>query len=269
MVQPQSLPAPGGETTIFTTLTPFTLMHVVVAGTSLLLMVLAAQVGLRLRRRDEQDGLSGSNGQGKMGREWQLRRAWCVFVLLWQLAATAWWCSPGRFVASVSLPLHICDLGGFLVPLALWTQHRWLRSLLYFWGIGLSTQALVTPVEDAGLGQVQFWLFWVGHTQIIGSAVYDIVVLRFRPSWRDYVSATIMTVAYAAIIIPVNVHFKFNYGYIGKDLPEKRTILNELPPWPWRLLALFAIMQGAYLVIWLVWPLGRWGGKKRRSDGAT
>ncbi len=243
MVQPQPTLISGAEATIFTTFTPFSMMHVVVAGASVLSMVLAAWLGRRLLRD---------------GREWRLRSAWCVFVLFWQLAATAWWCSPAHFEPAKSLPLHICDLGGFLVPLALWTQHRWLRSLLYFWAIGLSTQALVTPVEDAGIGQVPFWLFWVGHTQIIGSAVYDVVVLRFRPTFKDYLSATIMTVAYAAIIIPFDVIFEFNYGYLGAVLPEKRTILDAMPPWPWRLLVLAAIMQGAYLAIWLAWPAGRW-----------
>lgn len=231
------------ETTIYNSFSAFTPMHAVTVAVSVLAMVWAVWIGRRW---------------ADTPREWRLRRAWCVFVLVWQVLATAWWCAPGNFKPEVSLPLHLCDVVAILVPFALWTQHRWLRALLYFWAIGLSTQAFVTPVVTEGLGHVEFWLFWVGHTQIVGSAIYDIVVLRFRPAWRDYISASVITVLYAAVVLPIDLLFGFNYGYIGRVLPDKRTILDSLPVWPWRLLVLWAIVQGVYLAIWLVWPAGRW-----------
>ncbi|MCH8270308.1 MAG: TIGR02206 family membrane protein [Planctomycetes bacterium] len=230
------------ETTIYNSFSAFTPTHAVTVAVSVLAMVWAVRIGRRW---------------ADTPREWRLRRAWCVFVLVWQVLATAWWCAPANYKPEVSLPLHLCDVAGFLVPFALWTQHRWLRALLYFWAIGLSTQAFVTPVVTQGLGHVEFWLFWVGHTQIVGSSVYDIAVLRFRPAWRDYISASVITVLYAAVVLPIDLLFGFNYGYIGRVLPDKRTILDSLPVWPWRLLVLWAIVQGDYLAIWLVWPAGR------------
>jgi hypothetical protein len=51
---------------------------------------------------------------------------------------------PGHLRWDKSLPLHICDLTRLLVPVALWTNHRAARAMLYFWGLGLSSQAFIT-----------------------------------------------------------------------------------------------------------------------------
>jgi hypothetical integral membrane protein (TIGR02206 family) len=234
---------------------PFTPLHVVVAGVCIAAMAGACVLGLRWR---------GTR------REHRYRLWWCVFVLAWQGAHIVWWLLPTNFDPAVSWPLQLCDVVAIVAPLALLTRDRRLRAVLYFWAIGLSTQAFFTPLLDHGPAHARFWFFWVGHTQIVGSAVYDVVVLGFRPRWRDYVTGTWANLAYFAVVMPVNLVFDLNYGYLGDHLPEGRTLLHDMPDWPWRLLVIAAIVQSVMAVLWLVWPLAARirGTAPREPDGA-
>ncbi|NRA58733.1 MAG: TIGR02206 family membrane protein, partial [Phycisphaerales bacterium] len=106
--------------------------------------------------------------QANEQREPQIARTWAVFWLIQQAIATTYWLLPAQFEIGKSLPLHLCDVLGWLGPFALLlaAPPRWLRTILYFWGIGLSTQAFFTPTLEQGPGDLRFWLFWISHTQI-------------------------------------------------------------------------------------------------------
>jgi hypothetical integral membrane protein (TIGR02206 family) len=190
--------------------------------------------------------------------EWRLRLSWAVFTMCWNVVATAYYLSPGIYEVENSLPLHVCDIAVWVAPLALLTQARWLRTLLYFFGIGLSTQAFVTPVVDEGVAHVRYWLFWVGHTQIVGSAIYDVGVLGYRPRFRDVLVAGGALIAYAAAIMPLNLWLGVNYGYVGNTVPEHPTIIDRLGPWPWRLLPMTGLALGVFVLAWAVWPAAGW-----------
>ncbi len=226
------------------TFKPFTLPHVLTVFAFVAMMTAAAYWGVPRR---------GTTAEKR------LRVGWCGFIILWQVYATIWWLWPSRFRWDESLPLHLCDIVVWVAPLALLTQRPWPRALLYFWGIGLSTQAFFTPVLEDGPAAFRYWLFWVGHTQIVGSAIYDIIVLRFRPTARDYLRATIASIIYAAIVIPINGLWDLNYGYMGSRLPEYDTVLSQLPSnWAVRLLVMAVLVQIVFAIAWLAWPLGRW-----------
>lgn len=187
--------------------------------------------------------------------EKRVRVVWCAFIVVWQILANIWWLRPSRFNLYESLPLHLCDIVVWVAPIALLTQRPWPRALLYFWGIGLSTQAFFTPVLAEGPATVRYWLFWVGHTQIVGSAIYDIVVLRYRPDAKAYLRATIGNVIYAAIVLPINWLWDLNYGYVGNRLPDHETILNKLPSaWGSRILVMAILVQTVMALAWLAWP---------------
>ncbi|MFG0307271.1 MAG: TIGR02206 family membrane protein [Phycisphaerales bacterium JB040] len=182
-----------------------------------------------------------------------VRLFWTASIIVTQTITTVWYCLPANFDFAVSLPFHVCDLGGWIAVVALLTADwRW-RAVLYFWGIGLSTQAFFTPVLSEGYASAQYWFFWIGHTQIVGSAVYEVWVRRYRPGWRDYGAAVIVGVVYVLSMVGFNEIRGTNYGYVGRELPEKKTILHALPPWPWRVLALCALAALAQFLALLPW----------------
>lgn len=211
-------------------------------------------------------------GSSRLGRrwkdtapEWRLRVGWSAFTIAWNVMALVYFFLPGVYDKRESWPLHVCDLAVWIAPAALLTQRRWLRTLLYFFGIGLSTQAFVTPVVEGGVGGIRYWLFWVGHTQIVGSAVYDVAALGYRPRWRDVLIAAGSLVAYAALVTPINLGFGVNYGYIGNLKPERPTVIDKLGAWPWRLVPMTALALGVFVLSWAVWAVPAWI-KGRRID---
>ncbi|MFG0275878.1 MAG: TIGR02206 family membrane protein [Phycisphaerales bacterium] len=194
--------------------------------------------------------------QGEAKKEWRFRVAWSLFIIVFQAFGVAWYAWPSNFDWARSLPLHICDLVVWLAPLALLTQWRPARTVLYFWGVGLSTQAFFTPVLQDGAASPEFWVFWVGHTQIVGSAIYDAAALGYRPRLRDVAIAMGITLGYLALITPFNLAFDWNYGYVGAVEPETPTIIDRLGPWPLRLLPMFGLTLLAFLLAWAPWVIG-------------
>ena len=44
-----------------------------------------------------------------------------------------------------SVPLQLCDVAELTAAYALWSQRHWAFVLTYYWGLVLSSQALITP----------------------------------------------------------------------------------------------------------------------------
>jgi hypothetical integral membrane protein (TIGR02206 family) len=163
----------------------------------------------------------------------------------------------------VSLPLQLCDLAALVAAGAMITDWRPLRALLYFWGIGLSTQAFISPIIQAGPNSLRFWMFFVSHTMIVGSAIYDLIVRGYRPRGRDALLAMGVTAAYSLSMFLLDIYLsravgvQINYGFVGNTTPDNPTIMNKLGPWPLRVLILALIVIAGFTMLWAVWPLSR------------
>jgi hypothetical integral membrane protein (TIGR02206 family) len=44
-----------------------------------------------------------------------------------------------------SVPIQLCDIAELTAAYALWSQRHWAFALTYYWGLVLSSQALITP----------------------------------------------------------------------------------------------------------------------------
>jgi len=158
-----------------------------------------------------------------------------------------------------NLPLHVCDVAGVVGPLALLTRARVLRTTLYFWAFGLTVWGLLTPALAHGPEHLRFWLFWVGHGVVMFYAGYDCVVNGYRPTASDWGTACLVTMAYLAVLLPLNLaNPGWNYGYIGDVSPGTATPLNLLPAWPWRVLAVQAAGALMLALVWLPWEVAGW-----------
>ena len=175
-----------------------------------------------------------------------------VSLVLW-LAAHGYWNTPPQLDPAKTLPLQMCHLVSLGASFALLTRRRWLRALLYFWGIGLCTQALITPNLVDPPTTVWFWAFWFQHGFIQVAAVYDLVVLRFRPAWRDYGFACLAALAYVAVVLPLDLLLGANYGFVGESKPGAPSIVDLLGPWPARLAVIVALVAAVMALLMLPW----------------
>ncbi|MEO0759385.1 MAG: TIGR02206 family membrane protein [Cyanobacteria bacterium J06648_16] len=179
-----------------------------------------------------------------------------VCLFLWT-AFHSWWLLPVNFDLATSLPLHLCDLAALFMALALLSKQRWLISLTYFWGLSFSAQGLLTPDLQLRLSSPLFWLFWLHHATLVGTAVYFVVVYKFRPSLKDYWDAVSASLLYLVCIFPLNALFGSNYGYLGPSLPAQPSILQWLGPWPWRVVLIAILAWLGMTLLLLPWEWRR------------
>jgi hypothetical integral membrane protein (TIGR02206 family) len=168
-----------------------------------------------------------------------------------------------------SVPLQLCDVAELIAAYALWSQRHWAFALTYYWGLVLSSQALITP--DVGTPEEGapdfphhlFVTFFTLHVLVVWAAIYLTWGRGMRPRWRDYRFAIIATLAWAAIIFTFNVITGANYGYLNRK-PPTASVLDVLGPWPVYLLAETVIV----LIVWalMTWP---WERIRRHSDESS
>lgn len=237
----------------FESFSPFGLFHLAVLAVGAI--CIATPVYLGLRWRDDRE---------------RVLRAWVGWsTLVAQALMLIYYIRPSRFVLTESLPLHICDLAGWIGGAALVTQRRWLRTLTYYWAFGLCTQAFFTPIITQGLAHTKFWLYWLNHMQIVGCAVYDLVVLRYRPAWSDFFGAARRTFVYAILLmVPFNWFMHTNYAYTGPSQPSTPTLMDELGAWPLRLVWIMLLAIAIFTIITLPWTLARRFARRPDTDDA-
>ncbi len=221
----------------------FSAFHWTTLGVCIALIVAWCVAGHRLAGEDRVDGGS---------RERRFRRALAWSFVAWQVFATIWRVLPGNFDINESLPLHLCRIVGWIAPVALLTMHwRW-RAVVFFWGIGLSTQGFFTPMWHDGLASVAFWLYWVGHVIIIGTGVYDLAVLGYRPRLNHLGFASVAGVILTVGIAAFNVGCGTNYCYLGKGDYEGTSVVDHLGNWPARPAIIIGGSVFVFVVMYLI-----------------
>lgn len=219
---------------------PFTLQHVVCVAACALVTALIIRLGVVWRRSPRPE------------RERRLRRTLGIFTIITQSASEIYWTIVTPFDPAQAFPLHACDIAVWSVAIAMLTEKRWARTIVYFMGLALSTQGFLTPTLRFGYESPRFWFFWIGHTQIVGAAFYFFFVNRYRPRLRDFLVAAGVTAAWLAIVFTLNLIFDLNYGYVGRTDPHNPTIVQKLGPWPWRVLIMMAMAFVAYVSVWMI-----------------
>jgi hypothetical integral membrane protein (TIGR02206 family) len=159
-----------------------------------------------------------------------------------------------------SVPLQLCDIAELTAAYALWSQRHLAFVLTYYWGLVLSSQALLTP--DIGTPQEGapdfphhlFVTFFALHVLVVWAAIYLTWGRRMRPTWRDLRFAVVVTLGWVAFTLAFNAVAGTNYGYLNGK-PPTASLLDVLGPWPMYLLVEILIV----LVVWtlMTWPWER------------
>ncbi len=163
-----------------------------------------------------------------------------------------------------SVPLQLCDVAELAAAYALWSQRHWAFVLTYYWGLVLSSQALITP--DIGTPRDGapdfphhlFITFFTLHVLVVWAAIYLAWGRGMRPRWRDYGFAVIATFAWGALTLVFNVITGTNYGYLNRK-PPTASLLDVLGPWPLYLLT-------EVTIVLVVWALMTWPWERTRQD---
>jgi hypothetical integral membrane protein (TIGR02206 family) len=156
-----------------------------------------------------------------------------------------------------SVPLDLTDLVGLVAAFALWTHRHWAFALTYYWGLLLSTQALVFPAHTGpDFPHVGFLAFWAIHLLVVWAAVYLTWGLGLRPDWRSYRVSVAVTLTWAGFTFGFNTVLGTNYGFLNAK-PSTPSLLDLFGPWPWYLLPVAVLVLTAWAL--MTWPWARSG----------
>jgi hypothetical integral membrane protein (TIGR02206 family) len=128
------------------------------------------------------------------------------------------------------LPMQMCDWGMVVVIVAMWTgSQRWFE-VAYFWGIGGTLQAVLTPNLRFGFPDWRFISFFTSHCGIIIGVVFLMLTCRYRPYPMSLVRVWLWTEFYFVVTLVVDELTGFNYGFLLHK-PEAFSILSFLSDW--------------------------------------
>ncbi len=198
-----------------------------------------------------------------------------ILISLQQAALYIWYTLAGQWSLEVTLPIQLCDLSIFLsvIVLLLSNSNRKSRQivfeLLYFWGLGGATQALLTPdMGNYTFPHFIYYQFFLSHGLIVLTCLYMVLVEKYRPNLRSVIRVLVITNIYAALIIPFNYLTGGNYLFL-RYKPAGGSILDMLGPWPWYILSLEAVAIVLYLILYLPFAFTGKPGSKYTPAGPS
>ena len=129
-----------------------------------------------------------------------------------------------------ALPMQLCDWAMFVIIIALCTGNRRWLEIAYFWGIGGTLQAIITPNLAFGFPDLRFISFFVAHSGIIIGIVFLMLIYGFRPRAAGILRTFLWTEVYFVVAFTVDSLTGENYGFLLHK-PEAFSLLSYLSDW--------------------------------------
>lgn len=168
-------------------------------------------------------------------------------IYLWTIGETTSW--------EKTLPLQLCDWAMVAIIVAFLTgRERWLE-VAYFWGIGGTVQAILTPDLRYAFPDIRFVSFFVGHCGIVIGIGFLMIVRGFRPHFSSIWRTFAWTEVYFVITVVVDLITGENYGYLLHP-PEAASLLSFLSDfWPIYVLQMHLLALVFFLALYVPFAL--------------
>ncbi len=156
------------------------------------------------------------------------------------------------------LPIGVCAWSVIFCSFMLIGKSQRLFDIVYFWVLGCSVFALLTPTVLTYCGPTRFryYQFWLEHTLTYVAVFYMIFVHNMRPVFRSYVRSAAALAAMVIFAAWVNSMIPgANYLYMAR--PESApSILDILPPnYALRIAVMMAAIAAMFGLAYLPWYL--------------
>jgi len=134
--------------------------------------------------------------------------------------------------AAASLPVQLCDVAGFVAAAALLWRQLVLVEVAYFWGLGGTLQAVLTPDLKDHFPSFPYLQFYVTHDLVILAALFLVFGLALQPRPDAVRRIFVLTVVFAIVVGLVDLATGGNYMYL-RQVPASGSLLDLMGPWPW------------------------------------
>ena len=136
-----------------------------------------------------------------------------------------------------SLPVQLCDVGGFVAAAALLWRQLLLVEIAYFWGLGGTLQAVLTPdLKDQHFPSFSYLQFYVTHDLVILAALFLVFGLALTPRPGAVRRIFLLTIGFAVLVGLIDLVTGGNYMYL-RQVPVSGSLLDLMGPWPWYIAA--------------------------------
>jgi hypothetical integral membrane protein (TIGR02206 family) len=198
-------------------------------------------------------------------------RVLAVFLVVNQLS---WYLAErNSLTLQWSLPLGICEIGTFIAAAALWWRTRLLVEITYFWGLGGTIQALLTPeLTGSTLFPTYFYFqYYINHGGIVMAAIFLVVGLNLAPRPGAVLRLIAITFGYLVVVAGIDVLTGGDYLFL-REPPPTVSLINVLGPWPWYILSMIGLGVVVLLILnfpfWLMRRLARRAGATAQPEAA-
>ena len=134
--------------------------------------------------------------------------------------------------AAASLPVQLCDVAGFVAAAALLWRQLILVEVAYFWGLGGTLQAVLTPDLKDHFPSFPYLQFYVTHDLVILAALFLVFGLALQPRPGAVRRIFVLTVVFAIVVGLIDLATGGNYMYL-RQVPASGSLLDLMGPWPW------------------------------------
>lgn len=193
--------------------------------------------------------------------------ALAVLLLLNKLAVYTTIRVTGEFELRDALPMHLCDWSALAAIIALLARWQLPFELAYFWGLGGTLQATLTPDLRFDFPDIRFITFFVSHGGTLVAILFLAIGLRMRPYPMSLVRIFVWSNIYLAAAGTADYLLGSNYGYL-RHKPLHPSLLDYLGPWPFYIASLEGIAIVSYLVYYLPFLAIDLVAKRRRKLAA-
>lgn len=177
-----------------------------------------------------------------------------------KIAALILLARDGELTIKSVTPLNLCDWAAILTVVTLIYPNQWTYELCYFWSLGGTLQALLTPDLSYDFPDPHFISFFALHGGVTAAVIFMTLGMGMRPVPLSIVRALAWSGFYLAVAMGANALLDTNFGYL-RAKPAHPSLLDYLAPWPFYIgqLALLAIVSSLvyYLPFFIIDRLSR------------
>jgi hypothetical integral membrane protein (TIGR02206 family) len=148
------------------------------------------------------------------------RTEWILAALLWsnEIILNIFYLVIDAYRIGHHLPFHLCGMSVVLIPFMFFITNekakKTLYELIFFWGLGGATQALLTP--DIGVfnfPHFRYFSFFISHGAIVASAIYITFIKGYKPTIKSVGKVLLFTNALILLMFGVNYLAQFAPPY--------------------------------------------------------
>jgi hypothetical integral membrane protein (TIGR02206 family) len=147
-----------------------------------------------------------------------------------------------------SLPLELCNMVLAACIISMFCPNTLTAEIAYFWGLGGTLHALITPDLAQDFPSLNFMFFFLSHGMPLIAIVYLIASGSLRPRRGAILRMMVSLNLYGLVVGMVNLYTGWNYGYLCRK-PAVPSLLDFLGPWPWYLVSIELIALLTFLIL--------------------